>query len=300
MLIKKDQVIYTFDREHKPVAQIDLPATLEFETRDCFHGFISDETKFLKDVDYAYCNPSTGPVYLNSAKPGDVLEVKIKKIRCKSPGYTMSVENDGLLAEYNHRNITRMIEFDDEYWYYNDMKFKLSPMIGVIGVAPASGNPTTALPGDHGGNIDTTMIKEGATVYLPVFVEGGLLAVGDFHAAMGDGESFYMGLETEGYVELDVNVRHDMKIDIPFVVADGRLASIATAENADAALKKAMKKLVDFVAEHSNLDFYDAGIICGLTADLQISQMVDEEKTARMAIDLEVLEEVGIKLFGNI
>ena len=192
-----------------------------------------------------------------------------------------------------------MIEFDDEFWYYDGMKFKLTPMIGVIGVTPDEDTPTTALPGDHGGNIDTTMVKEGATVFLPVFVEGGLLAVGDFHAAMGDGESFYMGLETEGYTELEVNVRKDMKIDIPFVVADGRLAAVATAEDADAALKKAMKKLVDFVAEHSKLDFYNAGIICGLTADLQISQMVDVEKTARMAIDLEVLEEVGIKIFSK-
>lgn len=297
MLITKDKVIYTFDKNHEPVAKVDLPASLEFETRDCFHGFISDETKFLKDVDYSYCNPSTGPVYFNGVKPGDVLEVKIKKIRCVSPGYTMSVENDGLLAEYNHKNITRMIEFDDEYWYYDGMKFKLKPMIGVIGVAPAEGSATTAMPGDHGGNMDTTMIKEGATVFLPVFAEGGLMAVGDFHAAMGDGESFYMGLETEGYVELEVNVRHDMKIDIPFVVADGRLASIATEADADAALKKAMKKLVDFVADHSELDFYNAGIICGLTADLQISQMVDVEKTARMAIDLEVLEEIGIDMF---
>ncbi len=297
MLIKKDHVIYNFDKNHEPVAKVDLPASLEFETRDCFHGFISDETKFLKDVDYSYCNPSTGPVYFNGVKPGDVLEVKIKKIKCKSPGYTMSVENDGLLAEYNHKNITRMIDFDDEFWYYDGMKFPLTPMIGVIGVTPAEGTPATATPGDHGGNMDTTLIKEGSTVFLPVSVEGGLMAVGDFHAAMGDGESFYMGLEAEGYVELDVNVRHDMKIDIPFVIADGRFASIATEVDADAALKKAMKKLVDFVADHSELDFYNAGIICGLTADLQISQMVDVEKTARMAIDLSVLREVGIHLF---
>lgn len=297
MLITKDQVIYTFDKDHTPAVRVDLPTSLEFETRDCFHGFISDETKFLKDVDYAYCNPSTGPVYFNGVKPGDVLEVKIRKIKCISPGYTMSVENDGLLAEYNHKNITRMIEFDEEYWYYDGMRFKLCPMMGVIGVAPAGKPQTTAMPGDHGGNLDTTMVKEGATVFLPVFVEGGLMAVGDFHAAMGDGESFYMGLEAEGYAELDVKVRHDMKIDIPFVMSDGRFASIATDVDADAALKKAMKKLVDFVADHSSLDFYDAGIICGLTADLQISQMVDVEKTARMAIDLSVLKEIGIDLF---
>lgn len=298
MLLSKDKVIYTFDKSHEPVVRTDLPCTVEFETRDCFHGFISDETKFLKDVDYSFCNPSTGPVYFNGVQPGDVLEVYVKKIDCYSPGYTMSVENDGLLAEYNHKNITRMIEFDEKYWYFEGMKFELTPMIGVIGVTPDEGTPTTASPGDHGGNIDTTLIKEGSTVFLPVFVEGGLMAVGDLHAAMGDGESFYMGLEVEGHVELEIKVRKDMNIEIPFVLVDGRFASIATDLDADSALKKAMKHLVDFVANHSDMDWYNAGIVCGLTADLQISQMVDVEKTARMAIDVSVLEEMGIKLFS--
>lgn len=296
---EKENIIYEFDKNHKPVAKVDLPATVEFDTLDCFNGFISDETKFLKDVDYDYCNPSTGPVYFNDVKPGDVLEVKIRRIECESPGYTMSVENDGLLAEYNHKNITKMIHFDDKYWYFKDMKFRLSPMIGVIGVAPAEGTPVTAAPGDHGGNIDTTLIKEGSIVFLPVSVEGGLMAVGDVHAAMGDGESFYMGIEVKSHVVLDIKVRRDIKIDIPFVIADGRFASIATAPDADEALKKAMKKLVDFVVDHSELDFYEAGIICGEMADLQISQMVDAEKTARMAINLDVLREMGVTVFGE-
>ena len=145
---------------------------LKFTCVYCLSMLFSYVYLFIKDVDYSYCNPSTGPVYFNDVKPGD-----------------------------------------------------------------------------HGGNMDTTMIKEGATVFLPVFAEGGLMAVGDFHAAMGDGESFYMGLETEGYVELEVNVRHDMKIDIPFVVADGRLASIATEADAIAALKKAICDFVNMLAD---------------------------------------------------
>jgi len=296
MIIKRDNVIYKFDKNNTPVVKTDLPAELTFETIDCFNGCILDESKVLADVDYSRCNPATGPVYFNGVKIGDVLEIKITKIKCISPGYTMAVHNDGLLAEYVHKDVTKILKFDEEHWYFDNMKFKLTPMIGVIGVTPADKVISTVLPGDHGGNIDTTLIKEGATAFLPVFVDGGLLVMGDLHAAMGDGESFYMGLEVAGEVEVEVKVRRDIKIDVPFVLADNRFASIATDIDADAALKKAMKKLVDFVVDHSSLDFYEAGIICGLTADLQISQMVDPEKTARMAIDVSVLKEIGIEL----
>lgn len=121
----------------------------------------------------------------------------------------------------------------------------------------------------------------------------GLLSLGDLHAVQGDGESFYTGLEISGEVELEVNVRKDMPIDIPFVCYDGKIASIATAETTDEALRLAMEKLVDFVATMGKVDFYDAGFFCGLYANLEISQVVDPLKTARMTVELERLKEMG-------
>ena len=129
-----------------------------------------------------------------------------------------------------------------------------------------------------------------------VGAEGGLLAMGDLHAAMGDGESFYTGLEVAGEVTVTVNVRKDLKMDIPFVLCEDKFASIATDSTVDGALEKAMEKLVYFISDHSKLDFYESGFMCGLYANLEISQVVDPVKTARMSIKTKYLKECGIEI----
>lgn len=297
MRITRDKFTNVMSKTVKPAACCDLPATIIFETQDCFSGSIKSEKDTLDKLDYSVLNPATGPVYFNDVKPGDVLEIKIKKIKCNSPGCTMCVPNEGLLGDLVKKSITKIYHFEDNVVTINDsIKLKLEPMIGVIGLAPEEGAIGTVIPGDHGGNMDTTLIKEGSVLFLPVFADGGLLALGDLHAAMGDGESFYTGLEVSGEVELEVDVRRDLIMGIPFVKAGNKFASIATEETIDKALKKAMEKLVKFITDNGKLDFYDAGFICGLYANLEISQVVDPLKTARMSLDLDVLQKIGIKI----
>lgn len=294
MRITRDQYTCVMNKDVKPAAYCDVPATVTFETQDCFFGTIKSEEDTVDSLDYDNLNPSTGPVFFNGVKPGDVLEVKVKRIKCDSPGATMCVPNEGLLGDLVEKSITKIYSFEDNKVSIGNIELELEPMIGVIGLAPKEGSIGTVLPGDHGGNMDTTLIREGATLYLPVFVEGGLLALGDLHAAMGDGESFYTGLEVSGEVELEINVRKDLKMDIPFVKAGDKFASIATEKDVAGALKKSMEKLVKFVTDNGEMDFYDAGFICGLYANLEISQVVDPLKTARMSIKLDILDKLGI------
>jgi len=292
-----EKVIFAFTKDNEPAVKCDLPQTLVLQTKDCFSGDIKSETDTMASLDYDTLNPSTGPVYFNDVVPGDVLEIKIKRISCQSPGFTMCVPEEGLLGDQVKKSLTKFYPFDNQFVYITDkIKIEYKPMIGVIGLAPADGAISTVNPGDHGGNMDTTMIHEGATLFLPVKVAGGLLAVGDLHAAMGDGESFFTGLEVSGEVELDVKVRKDLKMEIPFVLADENFASIATEKEVHGALNKAMKHLVKFIVDNGELDFYDAGFLAGLSANLQISQVVDPLKTARMSIPLNILQQTGIDL----
>jgi amidase len=209
----------------------------------------------------------------------------------------MCVPNEGLLGDIIKKSVTKFYSFDDEKITINDnLTIKTEPMIGVIGVAPAEGEVETLSPGDHGGNMDTTLIREGSTVYLPVNVKGAFLGVGDLHAAMGDGESWYMGLEVSGEVELDISVRKDLKLDIPFVKTEEKFASLASELGTDDALKKAMLKLLNFMVDNGNIDFETAGFISSLCGNLEISQVVDPLKTVRMSIPTYVLEQIGVKL----
>lgn len=289
MKITREQIQYGFDKDCEPVLKTDVPAKLIFETIDAFSGQIKTENDVMDGLDYSIMNPITGPVYFENAEPGDVLEIHIDKITCAPSGCALCVPGEGVIGHRVKEPKTRIYDISDNMVKIGNVKFPIDPMIGVIGVAPADEKPLAMYPGNHGGNMDARLIKQGATLYLPVQVKGGYLSMGDLHAVQGDGESFYTGLEVSGEVEITVDVRKDMKIDIPFVKSEGKFASIATAETTDEALSKAMEKLVDFIAVEKKLDFYDAGFLCGLYGNLEISQVVDPLKTARMSINEDIL-----------
>lgn len=295
--ISREHVTYILDKKIQPVAHVDIPETIVFETQDCYGGHIACEEDTIKDVDFNCLNPATGPVCLNGVQPGDVLEIFVEDIKINSPGFIMAVPNEGLVGKRVTESVTRFIPFDDEKAYFNErFNVKLNPMIGVIGVAPAGDGVITATPGDHGGNMDTKLIKKGSTLYMPVFVPGGLLALGDLHACMGDGESMYSGLECSGEVTLKVGLCKDFKFSIPFVKSEDTFAAIASEDNLDKALEKAMSAMCDFLMEYGGLSLTDAGFLCSMTGDAQVSQVIDPLKTARMSLPLELIRDMGIKL----
>ncbi len=297
MYISKEKKVFVLKADNQAAERFALPATVTFQTQDCFSGQYKSETDILEQLDYSTINPATGPAYFEGVLPGDVLEVHIDSIKCASSGCTMCIPGEGLLGHLVEKSITKIYDLSENMVKIAEgVEFPIKPMIGVIGLSPAEGAYKTILPGDHGGNMDTTLVKEGSTLFLPVGVEGGMLVMGDLHAAMGDGESFYTGLEVEGEVQVTVNVRKDLKLDIPFVVADGKLASIATADDIEGALKKAMEKLVYFIVDNGKLDFYESGFLCGLYANLEISQVVDPLKTARMSLELNYVKKSGVQL----
>lgn len=294
--ISANNICHALGKDNKIATKVKLPEQLKFETLDCYCNTMKPGNK-ISDIDKSRLNPATGPVYFEGVKAGDVLEITIEKIVCNSPGLSFCGVGEGLLAEESSVEELRFYPHDGKMIDFgNNLFLPTNPMIGVIGVAAKDEAVPTASPGDHGGNMDTSLIKEGATLFLPVFHEGGLLAVGDLHAAMGDGEAFYEGVEVSGEAQMLVKVRRDIHIDIPFVKADGKFASIATAETVDLSLKKAMSKLVHFIVNHSQMNFTDASFIVGFYGNLEISQVVDPVMTSRMSISLNILREIGITI----
>jgi amidase len=287
------------DKTVAPVAEVELPAKVTMETINVFRDALQKETDTLDALDYDTINPATGPIRFTNAKAGDVLVIKVNKIKCISPAAAIVCPNEGVMGDLIEKGITRIYHWDEEdnVEIKGGFKLKAVPMIGVIGVAPAGDGIRTISPGDHGGNLDTTLIREGATVYLPVQVDGAIFSAGDLHEAQGDGESWYTGLEASGEIELEISIRRDMIIDIPFVQVDGKFASLASHATTDGALKKAMDRLIKFIVDNGKLDFYEAGFVTGLFADLGICQVVDPEKTCRMTISLDNLQPLlNIKL----
>ena len=165
-------------------------------------------------------------------------------------------------------------------------------MIGVIGTAPAEGAVSTMTPMDHGGNMDCTRIEEGAILYLPVFVDGGLLALGDFHAIMGEGEVGNCGVEIEGEATLKVEVVRDMKVTFPMIENEDQWMTVAYGETLDEAAKKATAQMFLFLTEYHGLDAVDAGMLIDMVGDLIICQIVNPMKTVRMEIPKWTIEKL--------
>lgn len=113
----------------------------------------------------------------------------------------------GILGHKVTQPDTKIISIDKGTAHFSQtIRLPLTPMVGVIGVTPSIGDIHCAVPGDHGGNMDTKVVTIGAKVYLPVAVEGAGLAVGDLHACMGDGELSGTGIETAGKIQMKTSV----------------------------------------------------------------------------------------------
>lgn len=292
-------VIYAFSKDNAPVMHVDPRTTIEIETYDCFENQVqSAETKIV-GIDWEKINPATGPIYVNGAKPGDVLKVTIDKLEIGSQGVMATGPDLGVMGHRLEELATKIIRIEDGYALFNNrVKVPLNPMIGVIGVAP-EGNPVSCgTPGPHGGNMDTKLIAEGATLYFPVFTEGALFALGDFHAAMGDGEIGVSGIEVPGKVTVTLDVVKSISLHHPVLVNAEGIAFIVSAETLDGAVKTAVEEAIDFLLPHTDMTIEELTMLMSAAGDAQISQVVDPLMTARFFVPQYILDAYDVKPFA--
>lgn len=295
MFISKDTHFFALDKNNLPVTQVELPCELTIETLDCFSEQINGPEDVLDILDFERVNPATGPIFLNGIKAGDVISVAIKAIRVKTPGKMVAAPEAGVLGSLIKQSETLIIPIEGDIAYFKDLQLAITPMIGVIGIAPEGAGIPCGTPGSHGGNMDCTLIKPGAILYLPVQVDGGLLALGDLHAAMGDGEIMVSGVEVSGEVDVIIRKVDNMEINNPLVQTDKELATIASALTLDLAIETATIEMAQFITRSSSLSLNEAGMLMSAVGNAQICQIVDPLKTARFSMPLSVLNQLGIR-----
>lgn len=290
-VIAGDKVIYKFEHKMDYVEKIFPGEVIKVETNDCFFQQIFQEDQVLTEIDYDRLNPATGPIYVEGAEPGDLLQVKIIKIAPANKGVAAVVPNEGALGDQVTKPIIKVLTIEDGYADYQGIKLPIRPMIGVIGVAPAKeeGTWATDSPWKHGGNMDTTDIKAGSTLYFPVNQKGALLALGDCHALMGDGEICFTGLEVPAEVTLELNLIKGKSIKWPLVETDEHTMVIASGNDLESALYEATSQAVKHLQDSLKIEWEEAYILASLCVDLKISQVVDPKKTIRAAIPKHVV-----------
>lgn len=291
-IINNKNVIYSFKPEMNFSDRVKPGETFKIMTNDCFLGQIKSEDQDYYDIDNSKINPATGPIFVEGATPGDLLKIKILGIDIYSEGVAVIAPNEGVLGNKVDKPLIRIIPIVNNCYKFGDLLIPIKPMIGVIGVAPSHkhGEYPTDIPWKHGGNMDTNDIRENSTIYLPVRQNGGLLAVGDCHAVMGDGEVGVSGCEIGAEITLEVDLIKNKEITWPLVETGNETMVVASGDTLEESVYNAVDEATKHLQRGLAISWGDAYILSSLAVDLRISQVVNQKKTVRAVIPKSLIE----------
>ncbi|HQR33605.1 MAG TPA: acetamidase/formamidase family protein [Blastocatellia bacterium] len=222
----------------------------------------------------------TGPVYVEGAEPGDVLEVKILSIDLALDyGYNGC---SGFIPGNCDRSVkSKIIPLNKKMMtaeFMPGIVIPLKPFFGSMGVAPAPefGRVSSNPPGKHAGNLDNKELVAGSTLYIPVFVPGALFEVGDGHAAQGDGEVDQTAIETSLRGRIKLTVRKDMKLTWPRAETSTDFISMATDPDLTKATTMAIQEMIGFLVANKGLTKHQAYQLVSIAGNVAITQLVDK------------------------
>ena len=271
--------VYSFSKDNPPEAHACSGDVVQFISHDCFEGQIKSEADHEENIDFTHTTPATGPLFIEGAEPGDVLAVDVLDVDIADQGVILTIEGFGALWSTCELR-TKMIDIKDGYAHFNDVKWPVDPMIGVIGTAPA-GEPVPSgysFPG--GGNMDSRLIRAGATVYFPVQVPGALLAMGDVHATMGDGEVCETGIEIPAKIIVRVRLIKGFTLNWPVTETKDFWFVNTNGRTCDVAIQRGYEELQRLVMNAYGWDATDTTMYLSAQARLEANQAVlDENET---------------------
>jgi acetamidase/formamidase len=223
----------------------------------------------------------TGPIFIEGAEPGDTLEVRIKDVKLAiGYGFSGFVPKRGFLPEDFDRTRTKIIRLDEKRMmglFSKGIEIPLRPFFGCMGVAPppSTGRVSSGPPGVHAGNLDNKELVAGTTLFIPVHVPGALFAVGDGHAAQGNGEVCLTAIETSLRGTFQFVVRKDLKLRWPRAETPTHHIVMGLDKDLTKATKLAVREAVDFLVTHKDLSPDEAYMLTSLSVDFCITQLVD-------------------------
>lgn len=253
---------YEFSRHNEPRLRIESGETLVVEAEDAFSGQIRTNDDRRDKSKKPYGNPQTGPIWVEGAQAGDTLAVTIEEIlpsigQCATRTSDPRQLSEWLGTECPHGTHVCPIR-DGQIFWSDDITIPYQPMLGCIGTAPDMGVPTTGPAGPHGGNMDIIETCPGNIVYLPVFVEGAFLYLGDAHAAMGHGELSASGLEMASETTITVNLIKDKKIAGPRIESPTEIMTVATGCPMERSTAEAYARLILWMEADFSWDRWQA------------------------------------------
>lgn len=239
----------------------------------------------------------TGPIAVEGAEPGDMLEVRIERVDLRQDwGYNQIRPLKGSLPEdfplFNLVNIpidrakrTAKLPWGPE--------IPLAPFFGIMAVAPRPeyGMVSSVEPREFGGNIDNKELGQGATVFFPVQAKGALFSVGDGHAVQGDGEVCLTAIETALTGTFKLVLHKGVGLSMPRAITATHLIAMGMDVDLDDAAKQALREMIKWLVEIEGWREVDAYVTCSLACDLHVTQLVDGNKGIHAMFPLALLSD---------
>jgi acetamidase/formamidase len=290
-----------FSATNKPVLTVSPGDTIHTTTVDAGGTDEKGVTRVLGG------NPETGPFYIETASPGDILVVHLTRLRLNRD---WAISDDGIVDRGVDSDLAVKMKdgFKNVRWHLDrehgiattekpgehlaHYTVPLRPMLGCVAVAPHSTQapPGTGDSGRWGGNMDFNEIVEGATVYLPVNVPGALLYVGDGHAAQGDGELNGNALETSMDVEFTVDVVAHKSLMGPRVESATHIMAMGLAGSLDDAFRAATANMAQWLTDDYKLTPSEIAQVLGTAAEYKVSEVADRNAGIVLKINKDRLQ----------
>jgi len=271
--VSREDVIWAFRPDLEPVLEVEPGAVVTFETRDCFDGQIRGEDDLVTSIDFQRVNAATGPVAVHGAEPGDSVVVEILDVSPIEWGVATLIPGFGPLIDKVEAPLTRLFKVRDGVIEMNErVRFPARPMVGVVGVATGGDTLPNGLAGQHGGNLDNHLHGPGARIYFPVRQPGGMFAVGDMHASMGDGEICFTGVEIAGEVTVRFDLLRGKQARWPVTELADRWMAHATADEFPAALDLVSEEAARLLVDEWGFTLEDAFIFLSVACDAGVAQ----------------------------
>lgn len=288
-----------FDPDREPVLEVESGDTVTVETitipREDHEEFLieegiaesdvlDDEVRVWEEVENEGPGPHvvTGPIYIEDAEPGDILEVHVKDIQYRAPyGINLFTPGAGALPEVFSWSETHAIPMDldaEIAEFTNGIDVPLDPFFGIMAVSPTptAGRTSTGPPSYFGGNMDNPVLGEGSTVYFPVNADGALFWAGDGHAVQGNGEVCVTAVETSLTGTFEFTLHKDApRLDWPVGETEDHYVPMGFDEDLDEAMKHAVREAIALLVHQHDLSPGDAYRLCSIAVDFNISEVVD-------------------------
>jgi amidase len=313
---RPEELAYTFGGR-EPLLRVPSGSVIELTTEDCFGGNVRTVDDLPSRVcTFPFLNPVTGPVHVEGAEPGDALAVHFAAIQpLRDWAVSTTFPHFGALTA---TGTTAMLHeaLEERVWIYEidaergtcryaarnsdyTVDLPLDPFHGTVGVAPAANETIMSItPSAHGGNMDTPELRRGATLYLPVNVEGAQLAMGDGHARQGEGEVCGTAVEAAMRTTVVVDVVKGAGLHWPRIQTDAFIMSTGSVKPLEDAFRVSQHDLVAWTSQLTGLDQLDALQLVSQAGLAPAGNVVDTNYTMVAKLPTHVLN--GATVFDGV